>query len=129
MYYNELVPAHNRIRPAKRVPGSEFLGKRVPGSEFLGKRVPGSEFLGKRVPGSECLGKRVPGSEFLGKRVPGSEFLGKRVPGSEFLGKRSVPYDQEEDDEAAILKRSPEIPIGLYQSDRDSYFKRLGQMR
>jgi hypothetical protein len=128
-YYNDLVPLQQQQqhvrRPTKRVPGSEFLGKRVPGSEFLGKRVPGSEFLGKRVPGSEFLGKRVPGSEFLGKRAPGSEFLGKRAPGSEFLGKRSISYDENEDDEMEIVKKSPEFSSGISQSDRDNYFKGL----
>ena len=116
----------------KRAPGSEFLGKRAPGSEFLGKRAPGSEFLGKRAPGSEFLGKRAPGSEFLGKRAPGSEFLGKRAPGSEFLGKRSSHNDAED---IALLrylhslkqlkKRSPEVPTGMLQSDRDHYWGRL----
>eukprot|EP00095_Tigriopus_kingsejongensis_P000379 maker-scaffold1811_size27320-snap-gene-0.12 protein:Tk00379 transcript:maker-scaffold1811_size27320-snap-gene-0.12-mRNA-1 annotation:"circumsporozoite protein c14" len=116
----------------KRAPGSEFLGKRVPGSEFLGKRVPGSEFLGKRVPGSEFLGKRAPGSEFLGKRAPGSEFLGKRAPGSEFLGKRGQGELDDEDLRAyfarELAKRTPEVPVGSGQSDRDLHWERVQAM-
>lgn len=114
----------------KRVPGSEFLGKRAPGSEFLGKRAPGSEFLGKRAPGSEFLGKRAPGSEFLGKRAPGSEFLGKRVPGSEFLGKRASLEDEYFLQQLIHnMKRSPEIPAEIGQSDRNLYWERQQGVR